>query len=125
MSVHKMKDRVVQFDYDTLNDTLYALSNDINYTSSAVFDDIIIDFDDDNNVAGIEVLNASRHFKMGKHELLKPSRLAYNISTNGDNLEIVLELTVMKRNHPLARSISVTGVNDMNLSPSSSTFALA
>ena len=125
MSVRKMKDTPVHFDYDTSNDTLYALSNDAKYTTSAVFDDVIIDCDVVNNVAGIEILNASHHFRMGKHELLKPSRLAYTISTDDNNLEIVLELTVMKRNHPLAKSISVTGANDMNLSPSSNSFALA
>ncbi|MCM1986432.1 DUF2283 domain-containing protein [Methanococcoides seepicolus] len=114
-----------EHDYDSLNDTFYTYINGRKYNSSLILGDIILDLNEDNELVGFEILDASKRFGISKHELLTPIELVYDISISNGKLIVSLKLTVMKRNHPLARSISVTGANDMNLSPSSSTFALA
>lgn len=123
MQKHIAKD--ANYDYDALNDSFYARPIDGEYSSSFTTDDVIIDIDENRKITGIEVLNASKKFGMSKFELLHPIELEFDVNTNDGEMSIALKLTFMKRNHPLARSISVSGINDMNLSPSSSTFALA
>lgn len=122
------KQRVSQpskFDYDYLNDTFYAYHKEREYISSLVLDGIIIDLNEDKEFIGIEVLNASKTFGISKHELLSPIELAYNVKISDDELIVSLKLTFIKRNHPVVKTFSAIGINDMNLSPASNTLALA
>jgi uncharacterized protein YuzE len=125
MKEEKSVTAAAKYDYDSLNDTFYTHPLDRDYSSSMMMDDIIIDMDAERRITGIEVLNASKKFGVSKYEMLHPMQLSFTIDIDDGKIILSLNLTFMKRNNPLAKSISVTGANDMNLSPSSSTFALA
>lgn len=114
-----------EYDYDSLNDTFYIYYSSRKYSSSMILDDLVIYLNSDHKVIGIEVLNASKKFGISKYELRAPVGLGYKINVSDSKVNINLKFTFLKRNHHVARTMSVTGVNDMNLVPSSSAFALA
>lgn len=114
-----------EYDYDSLNDTFYIYYSSRKYSSSKILEDLVIDMNADNKVVGIEVLNASKKFGISKYELRSPVELECEIDVSDRKVNINLKFTFLKRNHHIARTMSVTGTNDMNLSPASNSFALA
>jgi uncharacterized protein YuzE len=108
-----------KFDYDLLNDTLHVSHVECECVSSMMLDDIILDMNEDNEFIGVEVPKASKKYGVHKHELLSPLGLDYDIKISDNVVTVELKLTVKKRNHPVVRTISVAGTNDMNLAPAS------
>ncbi|RXG35177.1 DUF2283 domain-containing protein [Methanohalophilus sp. WG1-DM] len=113
------------FDYDWINDSMYIYPQDRKYKSSLMLDDIILDVDENNKFVGIEILDASRKFNISKYEMREPVELNVNFEVEDGKLTLNLKMTFVKRNHPVAKTVSVTGNNEMNLSPGSTTLALA
>jgi hypothetical protein len=89
-----------------------------------MLDDIILDVDENNKFVGIEILDASKKFNISKCEICEPVELNVNFET-GEEETLTFKLTFVKRNNPVIRTVSVTGSNEMNLSPGSITLALA
>lgn len=55
--------RRFRFDYDYENDSLFLYDPKSKSKASIEIDDLIVDFNRDKDVAGIELLNATRFFK--------------------------------------------------------------
>jgi hypothetical protein len=90
-----------------------------------MLDGMILDMNEDNEFIGVEVLNASKKLGVCKHELLSPIGLVYDIEISDNVVRVVLKLTIKKRNHPVARTISMADTNDMNLAPASARLVFA
>ncbi|AEH60081.1 protein of unknown function DUF2283 [Methanosalsum zhilinae DSM 4017] len=114
-----------QYDYDFVNDSFYAFPKNRSYKSSFIMDDIILDVNEKNEFAGIEILDASKKFGISKSDLRSPVKLKVHLQIKKDVIIIGLEITVSKRNQKVSKTISESGLNDMNLPPGSATLALA
>jgi hypothetical protein len=106
-----------KFDYDFQNDILHIHHVGCEYISSLMLDDMIMYMNEGNEFIGVEIPNASKKFGIRKHELLSPIGLDYDIKISNNMVEVELKLTIKKRNHPVAKKISATGTNDMDLVP--------
>jgi uncharacterized protein YuzE len=113
------------FDYDSLNDSFYVYPQERNYESSLLMGDLVLDINESRDIVGIEILNASEKFGLNKYEFLSPVKLRASIRVEGDEMHIDLKFTYNKRNHHIAKSLSVASVNDMDLSPVTTTLAAA
>jgi len=125
MSDNQIKREPGEYDYDSLNDTFYTYLSGRKYNSSLIFDEIILDLDENDDFVGFEILNASKKFGINKYEMGTPIEFKFDIDIVDDELKAEFKFTFMKRNHPVVKTISATGANDMNLSPASHTLALA
>jgi uncharacterized protein YuzE len=113
------------FDYDSLNDSFYVYPQERNYESSLLMGDLVLDINESRDIVGIEILNASEKFGLNKYEFLSPVKLRASIRVEGDEMHIDLKFTYNKRNHHIVKSLSVASVNDMDLSPGTTTLAAA
>ncbi len=60
-----------KYDYDFQNDSLYFYTKDKKYMHSIESNGIILDFDENGNLKGVEILDASEKFGASKVELSK------------------------------------------------------
>ena len=68
--------RKLRISYSKEADTLYIRLNDRKVeTSDEVSDDVILDFDKDGNVVGIEILNASKKLNINELTILGIERV--------------------------------------------------
>ncbi|MCS3923413.1 DUF2283 domain-containing protein [Methanosalsum natronophilum] len=126
MSYYKIHYDNSHFDYDWLNDSMYIYPHDREYKSSLMLDDdIILDVGENGRIVGIEILEASKKFNVSKYEMHDPIELQVNFEVKDGKFTLNLNMTFVKRNKTIPKSISLTGENEMNLSPGSTTLALA
>src|SRR3989344_5441935 len=52
-----------KFDYDPENDSLFIYNSESKSSSSVEIDDLIIDYNSNKEISGLELLNASQFFK--------------------------------------------------------------
>ena len=64
------KSKTRNYDYDLQNDSIFIYSDGHKYKESIDADGIILDFSEDDNIMGIEILGASERFNVSKIDIL-------------------------------------------------------
>ncbi len=105
-------------DYDLQNDSIFFYIKDMNgktYMSSIEFDGIILDFSDDDTLINIEILDASEKFHVSKTELLNIKHFDATINISEENIKVVMNLEIVKRNKVFPKFIEALTANILNL----------
>ena len=105
-------------DYDLQNDSIFFYGEDNNYKSSIDFDGIVIDFNEEDYLMSIEILDASEKFNFSKQDLLNIKNFHATIEVTKENIELTMNLKISKRNRLVASSLDANTINSMNI-PSS------
>ncbi len=87
-----------KYDYDFENDSMFFYIKDKKYKSSIESNGIILDFDEDNSLIGIEILDASKKFQVSKLELRNIKKFQADIVIGEENIKVNMKLEVPKRN---------------------------
>lgn len=107
-----------KYDYDLQNDSMFFYGEDNNYKSSVDLDNIIIDFSEQDYLMSIEILDASKKFKVSKYDLLNVKNFNATVKVSKDNIEIIMNLEISKRNRLIASTLDAITINSLNI-PSS------
>jgi uncharacterized protein YuzE len=112
----KMKEyKATNLDYDMRNDSLYIYTKGKKYKGSLDLEDIIIDISEDGEIIGIEILDASKKFKIPKYDLKNIVSFKSIIEITKDIIKINMKIAVLRRNKKVEKSIIAKGLNEMNL----------
>ena len=112
------KSKGSKHDYDLQNDSIFFYGEDNNYKSSIDFDGIVIDFNEEDYLMSIEILDASEKFNFSKQDLLNIKNFHATIEVTKENIELTMNLKISKRNRLVASSLDAITINSMNI-PSS------
>ena len=104
-----------KYDYDFQNDTIFFYVDNDKYVSSMDLDGIILDFNEDNFIMGIEILNASKKFNFSKAGLRDIHHFSATIEISKKNIEVSMKLEIVKRNKLIDRFLNALTLNTMNL----------
>lgn len=104
-------------DYDLQNDTIlfYGVGN--NYKSSLDFDGLIVDFDDEDYLMGVEILDASKRFNISKHSLLYIKKFDLTLEITKEQIRVTMDLKIFHRNKSVAHTVSTITTNSTNITP--------
>ena len=117
-----MKNNLIQqeadsIDYDYENDSLFLFTRGASYKQSLNLDNIIIDFDENNHIKGVEILDASERFGVSKYAIKKPEKIEINLNVSEKKIELSIQITLQIRNRKIPRAISATGTNLFKIPP--------
>jgi len=107
--------KATNLDYDMRNDSLYIYTKERKYKGSLDLEDIIIDISEDGEIIGIEILDASKKFKIPKYGLKNIVSFKSIIEITKDVIKINMKIAVLRRNKKVEKSIIAKGLNEMNL----------
>jgi uncharacterized protein YuzE len=107
-----------KYDYDLHNDSLLFYIKGKKYKSSLEIDNIILDFSEDDDFMTIEILDASKKFKVPKRSLLNIKKFDATIEIDKVNIKVAMELAISKRNKLFTNVLEALTKNIFNL-PSS------
>ncbi|AEF96334.1 DUF2283 domain-containing protein [Methanotorris igneus] len=111
-----INNKATNIDYDIENDSLYIYAEGQEYKDSLDLNDIIIDFNKEGSVMGIEVLDASKKFKLSKFDLKNIVEFKSTIFISKDIVKIEMKISILKRNRMVEKSVIAKGLNDVSLS---------
>ena len=101
--------------YDAETDALYVYAKDIKYVESIDLDDIILDIGENGIIKGIEILDASKKFKLNKYDLKHIKKLIAEIEITPDVIKLKITISVLKRNKEIERFTTAKGLDDISL----------
>ena len=101
--------------YSAETDILYVYAKDIKYIESIDLGDIILDIGENGLIKGIEILNASKNFKLIKYDLKHIKKLTAEIKITPDIIKLKITISVLKRNKEVERFTTAKGLNDISL----------
>ena len=82
------------------------------YNESIDLDDVILDIEKNGKIVGIEILDASKMFKVDKYDLLKNLiKFEEVIKITKDVIKLNMKLEVLKRNKEIVKESTVKGLN--------------
>jgi len=110
-----MKNINAKWDYDFGEDILYFTKLRKSYSSSVKQDDFIFDLDVEDNICGVEILNASKHFHLSRIQLKNISELKLNLIINEKIIQLEFELEVTLRNSAQNNVFAVEKINENHL----------
>lgn len=90
--------KIGEFDYDSRNDILFFKVKDREYSHSVELSTLVIDFDEENFVVGLQIINASEIFQMSKDILRGVSGFRMQAKINDGVIQINLSFEMVKRN---------------------------
>ena len=102
-------------DYDFENDSIFFYKKGASYKHSLDLDDIIIDFDDNDVIKGVEILNASKKLNIPKRFLNNPISLNLKLKISAEKIELNINVKVKMRNSSVPKTISTYGTNNFGL----------
>lgn len=105
-----------KYDYDFQNDSMFFYVKDKKYLSSIESYGIILDFDEDNSLIGIEILDASEKFHVSKSELRLLKNFIADIDIHKEDIKVNMKIKVPKRNQLFDKILeALTLPNILNL----------
>ena len=116
-----------KIDYDFENDTLFVFPKSRipkEYNISEHIDDFILDFDSNKNLIGIEILNASKVFKLTKIQLTNIVNWDFTIDINERIIKIDVNMKFEMRNKFTQNIFSIEKINEDMLSPTHANLAI-
>lgn len=90
--------KVKAHDYDLLNDSLFLYKEGEKYRSSLEFNGIIIDFNENDNVINLEMLDVSKKFHISKSDILNLKKFDATLEINEEDVKITMKIGILKRN---------------------------
>jgi len=114
-----------KYDYDLQNDSIFFYGEYKNYKSSIDLDGIIIDFNEENYLMSIEILDASERFGVSRYSLRDIKIFNATIKITKDNIQLTMAIEIAKRNGSVARSLEALTINSMNIPPSTQEIAIS
>lgn len=87
-----------QFDYDYKNDVLFFKVKEREYSHSIELSNLVIDFDEENFVVGLQIFNASEIFKISKDFLRSLRNFKMECKVEGGAIQLDVSFSMMKRN---------------------------
>ncbi|WP_292459846.1 DUF2283 domain-containing protein [Methanothermococcus sp.] len=101
----------ISVDYDFENDDLFIYKKGAKSKETLDLDDVLLDFDNE-GIVGIEILDASKMFKVDKYDLLKNLiKFEAVIKITKDVIKLNMKLEVLKRNKGIVRESTLKGLN--------------
>ena len=119
------KSKASNYDYDLQNDSIFFYSDGHKYKESIDADGIILDFSEDDNIMGIEILGASEKFNVSKSDLLNIKHFNAKIEISKENIEVAMKVEIYKRNGLIAGSLDAITINNPNFPAGTQNLALA
>lgn len=104
-----------KYDYDSQSDSVFFYGTDKEYEYSIDLDGIIIDFSEDKQIMGVEILDASKKFKLSKSDLHNIKHFNALIEITKNNIDVSMKIEVSKRNKLINKSLNKISANSMNL----------
>ncbi|MBU2652471.1 MAG: DUF2283 domain-containing protein [Bacteroidetes bacterium] len=96
--MEKSLNKVGQFDYDYANDILFFKVKDREYSHSVELSSLVIDFDEENFIVGLQIMNASEVFQLSKKILLGVSGFNMQAKIVDGAIQINLSFGMVERN---------------------------
>ncbi|MCD4765541.1 MAG: DUF2283 domain-containing protein [Methanosarcinales archaeon] len=112
------KSEASKYDYDLQNDSIFFYGEDKKYKSSVELEGVILDFNEEDYLTGIEILDASEKFNVSKADLLNIKNFNATIIINKENIDVRMKMEYYKRNKLIDTNLNALALNTMNL-PSS------
>lgn len=104
-----------KYDYDSQSDSVFFYGTDKEYEYSIDLDGIIIDFSEDKQIMGVEILDASKKFNLSKSDLHNIKHFNALIEITKNNIDVSMKIEVSKRNKLINKSLNQISANSMNL----------
>ena len=112
-------------DYDFFNDSLFIYFSEKSVIStSKECKEFIFDFDNNNNMIGIEILNASKKFNSSKENLRTISHFSSKVKVAKEKIEIKVRITSRVRNSFRETKLNLETLNTDMMRPFESSLAL-
>lgn len=112
------KSKLSKYDYDLQNDSIFFYGEDKKYKSSVELEGVILDFNEEDYLTGIEILDASEKFNISKADLLNIKNFDATIIISKENIDVRMKMEYYKRNKLIDINFNALTLNTMNL-PSS------
>ena len=90
--------KVGEFDYDIRNDIIFFKVKDREYSHSIELSTLVIDFDEEDFIVGLQIINASEIFQMPKNILRGISGFRMQAKINDGAIQINLSFNTVLRN---------------------------
>ncbi|MFH1788852.1 MAG: DUF2283 domain-containing protein [Candidatus Altiarchaeota archaeon] len=123
MAVNKKDERRIirkeaMHSYDYAEDIFYARPIDRAYKESVIYDNFIFDLDEDNKVAGIEILDYSKLLGLSKYHISHAQRGKLELVVNQDSIKLTILVEVLMRNKQRERLVDIERMNEGLITPS-------
>ncbi len=92
LNLHDSHLKVKTYDYDFQNDSLLFYNEGEKYKASVEFNGIILDFNEEDNLMSIEVLDVSEKFHISKSDLLNLKKFKATIIIDKENIKATLKM---------------------------------
>lgn len=119
------KSKVSKYDYDFQNDSIFFYEEDEKYRSSIDLDGIILDFNEEGYLMGIEILDASEKFNVLKSDFHNIKHFGATIEINKENIKVTMKMEMIKRNKSINKCLDALTLNSMNLPSSTQAIAVS
>lgn len=117
------KKNIDKWKYDFETDTFYFRDKSISYHSSIDMGDLIMDIGEDGTPIGVELLDASKNFKVSKVVMKGIEGFNANIDISETEIKVTIKAFVKLRNTKIEKVSVSHGVNDINLQPGQTAMA--
>jgi hypothetical protein len=78
-------------------------------------DNIILDFNTDQSLKGVEILNASKKFGVSKYALKSLHKINLDLDISEEKIELNISLVLRIRNKPTPKEITAEDINEFNI----------
>jgi len=78
-------------------------------------DNIILDFNTDQSLKGVEILNASKKFGVSKYALKSLHKINLDLDISEEKIELNISLVLRIRNKPTPKAITAEDINEFNM----------
>ena len=97
----KFLNKIGEFDYDYRNDILFFKVKDREYSHSVELASLVIDFDEEKFIVGLQIINASEIFKIPKDKLRGVNGFNMQARINDGVIQINLSFGMILRNQKI------------------------
>lgn len=106
-------------DYDVVNDVLYLrIIDEYKYKESLeISDNIILDFDENNIVVALEILEATTILKVPKFSIMNILRWNMSIDITEDLIDVEILTLMPIKQKKVEKTISTKTINNINIPP--------
>jgi len=119
------KSEASKYDYDLQNDSIFFYGEDKKYKSSVELEGVILDFNNEDYLMGIEILDASEKFNVSKADLVNIKNFDATIIISKENIDVRMKMEYYKRNKLIDTNLNALTLNTMNLPSSTQGIAVA
>jgi uncharacterized protein YuzE len=90
--------KIGEFDYDFKNDILFFKVKEREYSYSIELYNLVIDFDEENFIVGLQIIGASKILNLSKEKLKQVKNFKFNAEVDNGMIKINLLFSTFIRN---------------------------